>query len=420
MSSEYVSQDEVDAHKAAMQRVVEEKRGKQEAIECKKKMVMEAAVNDAFWELLASEEESASRLAAMQRDFKHLPLLRQVYHEAPDDVFELIVSKFSVFDKDGGGGMNVLRLVSKRLIRVVESCATRLTQLNRRWSGPRKLPVFLRGCKRIRHIKCDSYNLRSLEGCPDGLRSLDAVGASLTSLEPLRSCTQLERLDIKVSTNAKNATQISDLGPLEACTRLKKLTIIHSQVTDISALSSMPLLNELNLYKKNQSSIKDLSPLIQCQRLVKLRIGGNRDIKDISPLAQCTRLELLWIPGLSVITNLKPLSFLTKLKSLGLTNVPAKPLTPLSALQNLKELWCCGIPLPTSLLPLAQCSSLSAVHCDENVKDLGQLRMERHDVEFHTRLIEPAQASQANLQLNPAQILYALQQQALIHQLQQQ
>ena len=63
----------------------------------------------------------------MQRDFEHLHLLRQVYHEAPDDVFELIVSKSS--DIYCRGGLNAFRLANKRLKRVVESCTTKLTNL---------------------------------------------------------------------------------------------------------------------------------------------------------------------------------------------------------------------------------------------------------------------------------------------------
>jgi hypothetical protein len=55
--------------------------------------------------------------------------LSRIYHEAPNDIMELIVMLLSTFDDygRGKGGMNVLRLVSKRLMLVVESCATRLT-----------------------------------------------------------------------------------------------------------------------------------------------------------------------------------------------------------------------------------------------------------------------------------------------------
>jgi Leucine-rich repeat (LRR) protein len=128
------------------------------------------------------------------------------------------------------------------LMRLVESCATRLTN-ERVNEGPVSFPLVLRRCVRIEHIICDSYNLSSLEECPSGLKSLYVSGCSLQSLEPLRGCTELEILKVY------DARNISDLTPLNACTRLKKLTINYSQVTDISVLSSMPLLQEVDLGK---------------------------------------------------------------------------------------------------------------------------------------------------------------------------
>ena len=101
MSTEYVIKGEIEAHEAAMQRVVEEKRGKHEAINDKKKKAIEAAQRacnesiksaeyEADQEIVATEAASESKLAAMQRDFECLPLLRQVYHEAPDDLRSLL------------------------------------------------------------------------------------------------------------------------------------------------------------------------------------------------------------------------------------------------------------------------------------------------------------------------------------------
>ena len=47
--------------------------------------------------------------------------LRRIYHEAPDDIMELIVSRCSDVDGYGygRGGMNDLRLADKRLKRMV-------------------------------------------------------------------------------------------------------------------------------------------------------------------------------------------------------------------------------------------------------------------------------------------------------------
>jgi hypothetical protein len=102
-------------------------------------------------------------------------------------------------------------------------------------------------------------NLSSLEGCPDGLKTLDSRAChSLQSLEPFRRCTELESLTIRY------ALQISGLTPLNQFTRFKKLKLFVSRVSDLSVLSSMPLLEEVDLDK---GCLKGLSPLTQCKRL---------------------------------------------------------------------------------------------------------------------------------------------------------
>ena len=66
---------------------------------------------------------------------------------------EMFVMLLSDMDKYGSGmgGLNVLRLVSKRCLRVVESVGTRLTC----WERVETLPVaVMNRCKRIEHIAC--------------------------------------------------------------------------------------------------------------------------------------------------------------------------------------------------------------------------------------------------------------------------
>ena len=110
MSIDYLTRDDIEAHEAAMQQVLEEKKRKQEVIDDEKEIAIDAAhrsiraaEDEADQELATSEKEIDSQLAAMQRDFERLPLLRQVYHEAPDDVFELLVSKCSDVADNGWG-----------------------------------------------------------------------------------------------------------------------------------------------------------------------------------------------------------------------------------------------------------------------------------------------------------------------------
>ena len=117
----------------------------------------------AYVERYLSCEEIAEHEATMQAAITALLLkreqtifLRRIYHEAPNDVFELIIMQFS--DVDETGGMNVLRRVCKRLMRVVESCATRLTYQSN--NGQESFPltrVALRRCHRIEYIICNSY-----------------------------------------------------------------------------------------------------------------------------------------------------------------------------------------------------------------------------------------------------------------------
>ena len=68
---------------------------------------------------LQSKEISAAMQELDSRVFTH-----RFYHEAPDDVFELLVKLLSVVDEDGdgNGGLDtcILRLVSKRCLQVVE------------------------------------------------------------------------------------------------------------------------------------------------------------------------------------------------------------------------------------------------------------------------------------------------------------
>jgi hypothetical protein len=147
----------IEKHEAAMQAM---------------KIVDDKKLND----IKEDEEEEIS--AAMQA-FETKVAARRVYHEAPNDVFKPIVLPLSDVDADGygKGGSNALRLVSKRCMQVVESVATRLTCKGYADSLP--LDV-LKRCKRIEHIKC--YDLNSLEGCPDGLKSLYIGYGELSSL----------------------------------------------------------------------------------------------------------------------------------------------------------------------------------------------------------------------------------------------
>ena len=310
------------------------------------------------------ELQAEPAMACMQ-DFGH-----RFYHEAPNDVFELPCVFLS--NMEGKGGLNVLRLVSKRCMRVAESVATRLKHNGNADSFPMNLSS---RCKNIKHIICNG-SLRWLEGCPHGLKSLlIRDGRTLLTLCPLSVCKDFKSLQVEY---------VTDIACLSSCTRLKKLVLTMSTVTDLTPISSMPMLEELNLWRSgsNYPSIEDLSPLSQCRGLKSLDVGGNKGIKDLSPLCQCPDLEKLYINDLLLI---KDLSFLnkvrnkgfTKLRFLDIAGLPLGDLSPLIQLNNLEEIVCLRIPPTTSLLPLARCRKLKRMECSRNTMDLEELKERR-------------------------------------------
>ena len=359
----YITQDEIEAHEAAMQRVVENEKREQEAIDDKKRRAIEAAQkafneavkaaeNESAQELKKAKDGKEEKLAVMQRDFKRLSLLRQVYHEAPDDVFELIISKCCRLNVHGWGfgGLTAFRLADQRFKQVVESCTTQIVnqQVD---DGPGSFPVtIIQRCRRIERIVCLSHNLRSLEGCPNGLKKL-RIG---------------------------HAPHLSDLSPLASCSMMEYLQIDDSSITDISAVASMPLLEVFICQKAMEAhrpSIKDLSPLASCPRLKELWIYDNSELEDISPISDCKALQDLDISGCPLVTSLAPISNLKNLQRLECAVCPLiTSLSPLSNLKNLKELLCYGIEPQTSLLPLASCTGLEKLECDAEAVDLEELR----------------------------------------------
>ena len=99
----------------------------------------------------------------------------------------------------------------------------------------------------------------------------------------MRGCPELETLEICQGSN------ISDLGPLASCSRLKMLALIRSLTDDLSPLSSMPLLEELSIFRC--SSIQSLDPLSGLMNLHYLDCFGIDPQTSLLPLASCTGLK---------------------------------------------------------------------------------------------------------------------------------
>ena len=295
--------------------------------------------------------------AAMQELVVDPGILHRIYHEAPNDIFELFVRLSSELNSNGcrKGGLNVLRRVSKRCLRVVETVATRLTDHGIVYHLP---AAALKRCQGIKNLSC--YSLLSFNGCPDGLKSIYVGdGHLLQGLEHLSACKELETLKID------HASRTSDLSSLSSCTKMRKLTIWRSGVADLSPLSSMKLLEELDL---------EGSTLVQ----------GRTPIEDLSPVSDLPRLAKL---NVSYLFQIKDLSFFekgfTKLTSLNLSNTSVDDLSPLTKLQNLEELISRGIPYQTCLVPLFKCYKLKNLAVTHGAhSDVEELREKRPDLQI--------------------------------------
>jgi hypothetical protein len=227
-------------------------------------------------------------------------------NDLPDDIVELILKPLSEIDGwgNGLGGLTSCRLACRRMLRVVEGCAKHITFQN--MYGVDSLPVnSLKRCRRITHIMVGSTNLHSLEGVPPTLESILLIGMRYSqmflmeggpaqSLGPLAACPQLEFIQLN------DGSAINDLSPLASCKKMKSLTIHYSKITDISAVASMPLLENLAIpkdYGHKYRYIEDLSPLLACKRLGRANLNGN-EIKNKSALEELNRR-----PGLNLILN---------------------------------------------------------------------------------------------------------------------
>ena len=140
-SFQYLNDEEIAAHESAMQAVRDKRAAAEQGLGDEIERLHKELEERLDREVKVMHEKEEIELESLVVEQERRIVLRRIYHEAPDDIMELVVKLFSDVDEDGRGkgGMNTSRLVSKRLMRMVESCATRLTQLDD--EGPESFPL---------------------------------------------------------------------------------------------------------------------------------------------------------------------------------------------------------------------------------------------------------------------------------------
>ena len=151
------------------------------------------------------------------------------------------------------------------------------------------------------------------------LRSLDARGAGVASLDGLQAAVNLEALDLGLN-------PVADLRPLASLPRLRALNL-DGAPADPWPLASLPALERLSL---RGAGLADAAPLAGLARLRSLDLAGSA-VADVSALGGLARLAALRLDG-SPVADLSPLAALPELRRLSLRGVAADP-APLAGLR---------------------------------------------------------------------------------------
>ena len=143
----------------------------------------------------------------------------------------------------------------------------------------------------------------------DLLREIWLTETNVTDLSPLAELKNLEVLRVE-------ETKVYDLSPLVELKSLKFIKLSNTLVSDPSPLAGLKNLTGLDL---NETKVSDLSPLAGLKNLEWLYLGET-EVSDLSPLAGLKNLVLLDLNETSV-SDLSPLVGLKNLQSLNLQNL---------------------------------------------------------------------------------------------------
>lgn len=138
---------------------------------------------------------------------------------------------------------------------------------------------------------------------------------------------------VHVSTFNANGLGITNLVGLEFCHELASADLAGNQITDLSPLSGLKLLQYLNLATNH---IQDVSPLAGNGSLQYLELSRNH-IQDFGPLRGLSNLANLYL-GFNLVQTLAPATNFHRLVSLYLENNQVTSLAGLEKLPFLSSL----------------------------------------------------------------------------------
>jgi small GTP-binding protein len=217
-------------------------------------------------------------------------------------------------------------------------------------------------------------------------RTLDLGNCGMTEIpEEIGECVWVEKLILSdewdeydtetnewIQKNSSNRNEKNALATLPSglnrLTVLKRIVFCDSQISDLSPLSEMMALQELNC---SYSPLADLEPLSGLMALQRLNCSSTQ-VFDLSSLSKLSMLQQLDCSGTKV-SDLEPLSKLSRLEELDCSWTEVSNLGPLSMLISLKQLKCSSRQI-SDLMPLSGLTTLQVLNCSSTqVSDLSPL-----------------------------------------------
>lgn len=159
------------------------------------------------------------------------------------------------------------------------------------------------------------------------LSMIDAHGLGITNLAGLEKCVSLAALNLA-------SNKISDVSALRSLKLVQQLFLQQNQIADITPLGEMKNLQYIEL---SNNKVKKIDALTACTNMASLYLSNNQ-ITDLTPAFSFPRLATLYADG-NKIKNLEGINQLRYLMTLSLNDNEISELKPLIGLNRLFSLY---------------------------------------------------------------------------------
>lgn len=223
-------------------------------------------------------------------------------------------------------------------------------------------------------IRYNGFLLHSIVGNMMKQVSVDIHNESkYTDLSPLSKMTYLNELNL-------SGTPISDLSELRNLNDLEVLNISNTNVSDLSPLqylinlkkiylndtrvsdiSTLAYNSSLNEIEMNNTAVSDIFPLARLIDLKRLRMNHTQ-VSDISALANNNKLEIISFHN-TTVSDCDILKNYPNLEMAGMNNTAVSDISELSGLKKLKNIFIENTPVAT-ISDVTDMENLDRIYCD--------------------------------------------------------